>query len=48
MSKKKVRAGHRGFLTKIIKEADERLQDEYSTVRKTEQLKLKASLGGQL
>ena len=48
MSKKKVRAGHRGFLTKIIEEANERLDDEYSTVRKAELLKWKASLGEQL
>ena len=48
MSKKKVRAGHRGFLTKIIGEANERLEDRYSTVGKTELLKWKASLGEQL
>ena len=45
MSKKKVRAGHRGFLTKIIEEANERLEDGYSTVGKAELLKWKASLG---
>ena len=48
MSKKKVRAGHRGFLTKIIEEANERLEDGYLTVGKTELLKWKASLGEQL
>ena len=47
MSNKKVRASHRGFLTKIIEEVDERLQEEYSTIRKTELLKRKASLGEQ-
>ena len=47
MFKKKVRAGHRGFLTKIIEEANERLEDGYSTVGKTD-LKWKASLGEQL
>ena len=35
MSKTKVRAAHRGFLTKIIEEANGRLQDRYSTVAKT-------------
>ena len=48
MSKKKVRAGHHGFLTKIIEEANKHLQDGYLTVWKTELLKWKASLGEQL
>ena len=48
MSKKKVRAGHHGFLMKIIEEANKHLQDGYLTVEKTEQLKWKASLGEQL
>ena len=48
MSKKKVRAGHHGFVTKIIEEANKHLQDGYLTVEKTELLKWKASLGEQL
>ena len=48
MSKKKVRAGHHGFLTKIIEEENKHLQDGYLTVWKTELLKWKASLGEQL
>ena len=48
MSSKKMRSGHRVFLTKIIEEAEERLQDEYATIRKAELLKWKASLKEQL
>ena len=48
MSKKKVRAGHRGFLMKIIEEVNERLEDGYSTIGKTELMKWKASLGEKL
>ena len=48
MSNKKVRAGHRVFLTKVIEEAEERLQDEYAAIGKAELLKWKASLEEQL
>ena len=48
MSNKKVRAGHRIFLTKVIEEVEEHLHDEYATIGKTELLKWKASLKEQL
>lgn len=44
MSNKKVRVGYCGFLTKVIKEVDKHLQDEYATTRKVELLKWKAGL----
>ena len=44
MANKKVRAGHRVFLTRVIEEAEERLQDEYAAIGKAELLKWKASL----
>ena len=48
MSNKKVRAGHRIFLAKVIKEVEERLHDEYAAIGKAELLKWKASLKEQL
>lgn len=48
MSNKKVRAGHRIFLTKVIEEVEQRLHDEYAAIGKAELLKWKASLKEQL
>lgn len=48
MSNKKVRAGHRGYLTKVIEEVDRRLQEEYATIGKAELLKWQACLKEQL
>ena len=48
MSNKKVRAGHSVFLMKVIEEAEEHLQDEYTAIGKAELLKWKPSLKEQL
>ena len=48
MSNKKVRASHHVFLTKVIEEVEEHLQDEYAATRKAELLKWKHSLKEQL
>ena len=48
MSNKKVRAGHRIFLAKVVEEVEERLHDEYAAIGKAELLKWKASLKEQL
>ena len=48
MSKKKVRAGHRGFLTKVIEEVGPFFEVEYATASKIQLLKWKASLMGQI
>ena len=48
MSNKKVRSGHRSWLTKALDEADECLQSEYTIARKTELLKWKVSIKEQL
>ena len=48
MSNKKVRAGHRIFLARVVEEVEERLHDEYAAIGKAELLKWKASLKEQL
>ena len=44
MSNKKVRSGHRTWLTKVFDGVDECLQSEYTISRKTELLKWKVSI----
>ena len=48
MSNKKVRAGHRGFLKKVLKDVDECFENAFATVRKSELQKWKANLKEQL
>jgi len=48
MSNKKVRAGHRGFLKKVLKDVDECFENAFATVRKSELQKWKANLKKQL
>ena len=48
MSNKKVRASHHVFLTKVIEEVEEHLQDEYAATGEAELLKWKHSLKEQL
>jgi len=48
MCNKKVRAGHHVFLTKVIEEVEERLQDENAAIGMAELLKWKDSLKEQL
>lgn len=48
MSNKKVRAGHRGFLKKVLEDIDACFENEFATVRKSELQKWKANLKEQL
>lgn len=48
MSNKKVRAGHHGFLKKVLEDVDECFENVFATVRKSELQKWKANLKEQL
>ena len=48
MLNKKVRAGHRGFLKKVLEDVDVCFENEFATVRKSELQKWKANLKEQL